>query len=98
MVWRTKTPQGYPLTPTCIPRHMCLMPHPLLHHAVTTHLHCPKRAGLERGPGSRRGHNVENELEKKQEQIDGPGSHLGQGDVDDQEMLPGQFLVSVSIT
>lgn len=48
-------------------------------HAVTTHLHCSKRAGLERGPGARRGHNVESELEKEQEQIGGPGSHLGTG-------------------
>lgn len=61
-------------------------------HAVTTHLHCPKWAGLERGPGARRGHNVESELEKEQEQIGGSGSHLGQGDVDDQEMLPRQLL------
>lgn len=50
------------------------VPHPLLHHAVTTHLHCPKQGGLERGPGARRGHNVESKLEKEQEQIDGPGS------------------------
>lgn len=54
--------------------------------------------GLEWGPSARRGHSVESELEKELGQIDGPGSHLGWGDVDNQEMLPCQLLVSVSIT
>lgn len=94
--WRIKIPQGYLLTSTCIT--LAHVPHPLLQHVVTTHLHCPKWAGLEWGPGARRGHSVESALEKELEQIDGPGSHLARGDVDNQEMLPCQLLVSVSIT